>query len=54
MCGIVREEQFFGTVKSPKLNISRPIYFKTISAHRFEDLICRNRLGQFFIKKKFF
>ena len=36
-----------------KLNILRPIYFKKISAHRFEDLICTNKLDIFFFRKIF-
>ena len=36
-----------------KLNISRPIYFKKISAHRFVDLICTNKLEEFFFQKIF-
>ena len=31
-----------------KLNISRPIYFKKISAHRFVGLTCTNKLKGFF------
>ena len=30
-----------------KLNISRPIYFKKISTHRFIDLVCTNKLEDF-------
>ena len=37
-----------------KLNISRIIYFKKISAHRFEDLIFTNKSDRFFFWKKFF
>ena len=37
-----------------KLNISRPSYLKKISAHRFVDLICTNKLEEFFFKKNFF
>ena len=38
-----------------KLNISRPIYFKKNSAHRFEDRICTNMLeGFLFFQKTFF
>ena len=38
-----------------KLNISRTIYFKKISAQRFEDLICTNKLDRFvFFEKHFF
>ena len=38
-----------------KLNISRTIYFKKISAQRFEDLICTNKLDRFvFFWKTFF
>ena len=36
------------------LNISRPIYFKKISAHRFVGLICTNKLERFFFRKTFF
>ena len=36
-----------------KLNISRLIYFK-ISAHGFVDLICTNKLEEYFFSKKFF
>ena len=37
-----------------KLNISRPIYFKNISAHCFEDPIYTNKLDRFFFRKTFF
>ena len=37
-----------------KLNISRPIYLKTISAHRFGGLICTNKLDGHFFRKYFF
>ena len=37
-----------------KLNISKPIYFEKISAHRFEDRICSNKLDGFFFQKTFF
>ena len=37
-----------------KLNISRPIYFKNISAHRFVGRICTNKLEGFFFEKQFF
>ena len=37
-----------------KLNISRPVYFKKISAHRFVGLICTNKLEGFFFRKFFF
>ena len=37
-----------------KLNILRPIYFKKISAHRFEDCICTNELDGLFFRKTFF
>ena len=37
-----------------KLNISRPIYFKKISAHRFVDLICTKKLEEFFFFFIFF
>ena len=37
-----------------KLDISRPIYFLKISAHCFLDLICTNKLDDFFLKKFFF
>ena len=37
-----------------KLNISRPVYFKKVSAHRFVGLICTNKLEGFFFEKKFF
>ena len=37
-----------------KLSVSRPIYFKIISAHRFEDLISTNKLEIFFSRKVFF
>ena len=33
------------------LNISRPIYFKKISAHRFVGLICTNKLEAVFFLK---
>lgn len=33
---------------SKNFNISRSIYFKKISAHRFEDLVCANKLERFF------
>lgn len=36
------------------LNISRSIYFKEISAYRFEDFICTNKSEEFFFKKIFF
>ena len=36
-----------------KLNISKPIYFEKISAHRFVDLICTNKLEEFFFQKIF-
>ena len=36
-----------------KLNISRPIYFKKISAHRFVDLTCTNKLEEFIFQKFF-
>ena len=37
-----------------KLNISRPIYLKKISAHRFVGLICTNKLKEFFFFEKNF
>ena len=37
-----------------KLDISRPIYLKKISAHRFVGLICTNKLERFFFSIKFF
>ena len=37
-----------------KLNISRPIYFKKISAHHFEELIYTNKLDGFFFEKHCF
>ena len=37
-----------------KLNISRPIYFIKISAHRFEDPICKNKLDGCSLWKIFF
>ena len=36
-----------------KLNISRAIYFLKISAHRFVDLICTNKLEEFFFSEAF-
>ena len=36
-----------------KLNISRPIYFWKISAHRFVRLICTNKLEKFVFQKLF-
>ena len=36
------------------LNISRPIYFKKISAQDFEDYICTNKLDKFLFWKNFF
>ena len=46
----------FQNRKNTKLNISRPIYFKNISAQRFEDLICSNKLEGFYSRwlKSFF
>ena len=38
----------------PNLNISRPICLIKISAHRFEDLICTNKLEEIFFRKKNF
>ena len=37
-----------------KLNISRPIYFKKISAHHLVGLICASNPEGFFFWKKFF
>ena len=37
-----------------KLNISRPIYFKKISSHRFVGLIYTKKLEGFFFWKNFF
>ena len=37
-----------------KLNISRPVYFKNISAHHFVGLICTNKLERIFLEKDFF
>ena len=37
-----------------KLYISRPVYFQKIFAHLFARIICINKLGGFFSKKKFF
>ena len=37
-----------------KSNISRPIYFKKMSAHRFVSLICTNKLERFFFRKNNF
>ena len=34
--------------------ISRPIYFKKMYPHRFEDRICTNKLDAFFFRKTFF
>ena len=36
-----------------KLNILRPIFLKKFSAHRFVDLICINKLEEFFFQKIF-
>ena len=35
------------------VNISRPIYLKKISAHRFVGLICTNKLEGIFLQKNF-
>ena len=37
-----------------KFNISRLIYFRKISAHRFVGLICTNKLEEFFFFQKNF
>ena len=37
-----------------KLNVLKSIYFKKISTHRFVDLICSNKLEEFFFQKNFF
>ena len=37
-----------------KLNISRIIYFKKLSAHYFEDPICRYKLDGLFFRKTIF
>ena len=36
-----------------KLNFSRPIYLKKISAHRFVGLICTNKLERFLFQRIF-
>ena len=36
-----------------KLNISRTICFEKISAHRFVDLVCTNKLEELFFQKIF-
>ena len=48
------EEQFLGTLKSPKLKYLENHLFKKNSAHRFEDYIRTNKLDQFFFFKKLF
>ena len=63
MCGIFLDRVLFNNfmVKNNfaepknhrKLNISRPIYFKKNSAHRFVVLICTNKLEEFFFQKIF-
>ena len=40
--------------KHRKLNISKPIYFKKVSVHRFVDLSCKNKSEELFFFKKFF
>ena len=37
-----------------ELNISKPVYFKNVSAHRFVGLICTNKLEAFIFGKKIF
>ena len=37
-----------------KLNVSKYIYFRKISAYRFVGLICTNKLEIYFFLKKFF
>ena len=45
----------FSEIKNQrKLNISRPIYFKKLSAHRFVGLVCTNKLEGLFFEKIFF
>ena len=46
--------RFFGTIKSRKVKILRLIYFGKISAHLFEDFICKNKLERFIFLKNFF
>ena len=49
-------ENNFSTLKSPKLifrNISRTIYLKKISAHRFEHHVRSNKLQEFFFETIF-
>ena len=48
------EEQFLGTLKSPKLKYLENHLFKKNSEHRFEDYIRTNKLDQFFFSKNFF
>ena len=48
------KNHFSGPYNHRNLNISRPIYLTTISAHRFEDDICTNKLEEFFFRKMFF
>ena len=50
----MEKNNFSESQNHQKLNISRPISFKTISAHRFEDHIYINKLdGVFFLKNTF-
>ena len=37
-----------------ELNISKPVYFKNVSAHRFVGLICTSKLEAFIFGKNFF
>ena len=64
MCGIfliffrssfinnVMVKNSFSKPNKRKLNISRPAYFKKISAHCFVGLICTNKLEGYFFSKK--
>ena len=47
------KNNFWGPKNHRKLNISRTIYFEKISAHRFVDLICTNKLDDIFFQKIF-
>ena len=47
------KNNFLGPKNHRKLNISRPTYLKKKSAHHLVDLICTNKLEEFFFQKIF-
>ena len=50
----MEKNNFSESQNQQKLNISRNIHFKKMFGHRFEDLICTNKLDRYFFENHFF